>query len=276
MDTSALSKSLDLSKISNDPPNQEAKDSSRCTDKTSAINKPINSSTPVRCRICYDDKNNLISPCRCKGTVGLLHKSCLERWLQVSQMVSCEICGYEYNLRQKPPLPTEDSSSKSSVSAAINQHSFLQEWLRSRRVKRNILIDCVFLAILIPITCIGVYVCVFTGLHFRKTGGAASWQVPTLLTISTILLLIFLVWVGLAIRHHLRAYLSYRREREDAIREDFYRHALERSWRFSVHPRPRGSSFTLPTSSAPISTRAPLFTLSEDSEFSLDNQIVIA
>ncbi|KAM7533308.1 hypothetical protein Aperf_G00000126530 [Anoplocephala perfoliata] len=264
MDPHPSSQSLDLSKISNDSPNQESVDSS-----TSALN----SSTPIRCRICYDDKKNLISPCRCKGTVGLLHKPCLERWLQISQKVSCEICGYKYNLRPKPPLTTEEDAS--SVSAAVNQHDFLQEWLHSRLVKRNVITDCIFLAVLIPITCIGVYVCLITGLYFLRTEGVGSWQIPTLLTISTILLVIFLAWVGLAIRYHLRAYLCYRRQREDAIREVFYRQALERNWRFSVQPRPRGSSFTLPTSSTPNPQLAPLFTLNEDSEFSLDNQIII-
>lgn len=231
------------------------------------------SEIPSNCRICYDGTSNtLISPCRCKGTVGLLHKSCLERWLQVSQTVSCEICGYKYKLRQKSPLAIDEedeNSPKHSVNVEINQRNFLKEWLHSRLTKRRIFTDCIFLALLTPVTSFGVYFCISTSLQFFKAEGSGSWQYVVLLTISAFLLLVFLLWVGLAIRYHIRAYLAFRRRVEDSIREAFYRQALERSWRFSVHP----SSFSLPKISTPsVAPKPPLCILNEESEISVISQ----
>lgn len=207
-----------------------------------------------RCRICYEegvDPSSLISPCRCKGTVGLLHKTCLEHWLQVSQTISCEICGYSYNLRPKSPLPTEPNTSKTSASFAIERVNFLREWFHSRVVQRNVMTDCIFLVLLASTTCVGVYFCVTTSLHFLHSDNSMLWQVPVLIGLAVILLLIFLLWIILATRHHMRAYLLHRRHQEDRIREFFCRRALERHWRFSVYPRPRGSSFALQSFSTP-------------------------
>ncbi|KAL5103837.1 E3 ubiquitin-protein ligase MARCHF3 [Taenia crassiceps] len=210
-----------------------------------------------RCRICYEEgvePASLISPCRCKGTVGLLHKTCLEHWLQVSQTISCEICGYSYNLRPKSPLPTETNTPKTSPSFAIGRIHFLREWFHSRLVQRNVMTDCIFLILLATTTCIGVYFCVTTSLHFLHTDNSMLWRVPLLIGLAVVLLLIFLLWIILAARHHMRAYLLHRRHQEDRIREFFCRRALERHWRFSVYPRPRGSSFALPSFTTPNTT----------------------
>ncbi|KAL1426690.1 hypothetical protein MTO96_018159 [Rhipicephalus appendiculatus] len=47
------------------------------------------------CRICRegDQKAELVSPCSCSGTMGFVHKSCLERWLNQRNVDSCELCG---------------------------------------------------------------------------------------------------------------------------------------------------------------------------------------
>jgi RING-variant domain len=42
----------------------------------------------------------LISPCRCKGTLAFVHKSCLEHWLRESANQHCELCQQRYPLRQ--------------------------------------------------------------------------------------------------------------------------------------------------------------------------------
>nr|CDS25931.1 E3 ubiquitin protein ligase MARCH3 [Hymenolepis microstoma] len=254
----------------------ELRHSSSCVTESS-VNTTFDSleksEMPSNCRICYDGTSNtLISPCRCKGTVGLLHKSCLERWLQVSQTISCEICGYKYKIRQKSPIPIDEEdkiSPRRSISVEINQHNFLGEWLHSRSTKRRIFTDCIFLTLLTPVTCFGVYFCISTSLHFFNTEGSGSWQFAVLLSISIILLLVFLLWFGLAIQYHIRAYLAVRRRVEDSIRESFYRQSLERSWRFSVHP----SSFSRPKISTPlIAPKPPLCVLNGDSEISVISQ----
>ncbi|VDO20703.1 unnamed protein product [Brugia timori] len=65
------------------------------------------------CRICrsgeqsiaHDDKSAahepLISPCFCRGTIGLCHRSCLERWLASSNRSVCEICHFTYQTARR-------------------------------------------------------------------------------------------------------------------------------------------------------------------------------
>ena len=57
------------------------------------------------CRICHCDDGDLISPCHCSGTVGLLHLSCLEKWLSTNGSQSCELCNFEFQVTcQAKPL----------------------------------------------------------------------------------------------------------------------------------------------------------------------------
>ncbi|VDD81373.1 unnamed protein product [Mesocestoides corti] len=198
-----------------------------------------------RCRICYEEESDpepLMSPCRCRGTVGLLHKTCLERWLQVSQTLKCELCGYSYILRPKTPLPTPNTS-KGSPTTVIGQTDFLRDWFRSRSARRNLATDCVFCVLLTLLTGIGMYFCITAMSHFTQAN-SFTWQVPTLIFLEISLMLILLVWIILAGRHHLMAYMSHRRREEDRIRESFSRRSLERRWRFSVHPGSTESSFS--------------------------------
>ncbi|XP_039292063.1 E3 ubiquitin-protein ligase MARCHF8 isoform X2 [Nilaparvata lugens] len=55
------------------------------------------------CRICQEAKSDtLISPCKCRGTQGLIHISCLEHWLQVSGLSACEVCSTPYIIHTVP------------------------------------------------------------------------------------------------------------------------------------------------------------------------------
>eukprot|EP00656_Telonema_subtile_P052568 TRINITY_DN7365_c0_g3_i2.p2 TRINITY_DN7365_c0_g3~~TRINITY_DN7365_c0_g3_i2.p2 ORF type:complete len:316 (-),score=71.12 TRINITY_DN7365_c0_g3_i2:200-1147(-) len=59
----------------------------------------------MTCRICMvddddDDLGELVSPCKCKGTMRLVHIGCLSRWRAHSQnprsAVMCDSCRYPY------------------------------------------------------------------------------------------------------------------------------------------------------------------------------------
>lgn len=56
------------------------------------------------CRICHEDGSHekLVSPCHCTGTMGMLHVSCLERWLGSSNTTKCEICQFQFVVQKKP------------------------------------------------------------------------------------------------------------------------------------------------------------------------------
>jgi len=57
------------------------------------------------CRICLDgdEAQELVSPCQCRGSQGLVHKACLYRWRQLQVLqgefqaaAQCEICRTKY------------------------------------------------------------------------------------------------------------------------------------------------------------------------------------
>ncbi|CAI5688106.1 unnamed protein product [Oreochromis niloticus] len=62
-----------------------------------------------QCRICFQgpEKGELLSPCRCDGSVRCTHQSCLIRWISERGSWSCELCYFKYQvlaIRTKNPL----------------------------------------------------------------------------------------------------------------------------------------------------------------------------
>ncbi|XP_073325251.1 E3 ubiquitin-protein ligase MARCHF9-like [Pagrus major] len=53
-----------------------------------------------QCRICFQgpEKGELLSPCRCSGSVRCTHQSCLIRWISERGSWSCEICYFKYQV----------------------------------------------------------------------------------------------------------------------------------------------------------------------------------
>lgn len=54
------------------------------------------------CRICHcgveDEK--FISPCKCMGSLGYIHQSCLQSWLSLSgKSKQCELCHFDFRLQ---------------------------------------------------------------------------------------------------------------------------------------------------------------------------------
>lgn len=75
------------------------------------------------CRICFsgDEPNDvLISPCRCSGSMGYIHRSCLTRWLEQKKgsrgSAKCELCRFVFHRHKKfkvkscrmPPVSRRD------------------------------------------------------------------------------------------------------------------------------------------------------------------------
>ncbi|XP_034389699.1 E3 ubiquitin-protein ligase MARCHF9-like [Cyclopterus lumpus] len=68
-----------------------------------------------QCRICFQgpEKGELLSPCRCAGSVRCTHQSCLIRWISERGSWSCEICYCKYQvlaISTKNPLQWQDIS----------------------------------------------------------------------------------------------------------------------------------------------------------------------
>lgn len=55
------------------------------------------------CRICFfgDAKQPLLEPCNCRGTIGFVHRDCLERWIQRTVDPQCQVCHYHFTVRKQ-------------------------------------------------------------------------------------------------------------------------------------------------------------------------------
>ncbi|NXJ64411.1 MARH3 ligase, partial [Rostratula benghalensis] len=70
--------------------------------RTLATQSPFND-RPM-CRICHEgsSQEDLLSPCKCTGTLGTIHRSCLEHWLSSSNTSYCELCHFRFAVERKP------------------------------------------------------------------------------------------------------------------------------------------------------------------------------
>jgi hypothetical protein len=59
------------------------------------------------CRICQEDDYilNLISPCKCHGSIKYIHSVCLNAWINSSKQNKCAICNilYKYEIHMIHP-----------------------------------------------------------------------------------------------------------------------------------------------------------------------------
>ena len=97
------------------------------------------------CRICHEGESGgerLISPCRCSGSVGLIHRSCIEKWLTTVNNDVCELCKQKYSVTRHPRP--------------------FSSWLCEPAVgddQRNLVGDGVCFLLLTPLAGISAYLC---------------------------------------------------------------------------------------------------------------------
>ncbi|XP_042210803.1 E3 ubiquitin-protein ligase MARCHF3-like [Homarus americanus] len=103
------------------------------------------------CRICHEGEvvEELISPCLCTGTVGAVHKSCLERWLTLADGEKCEICGYNFTLKRTPK-------------------PFWKYLLYADNpeISRALLVDGMCMLLLTPLAALSIYLCTMGALQY--------------------------------------------------------------------------------------------------------------
>ncbi|KAJ1369316.1 hypothetical protein KIN20_030742 [Parelaphostrongylus tenuis] len=121
---------------------------------------------PAVCRVCLSGETSipyhgkapgepLISPCHCKGTMGLYHRSCLEHWLATSHTQCCEICKFRYEIKRR----------KQGIISYLRANS----WFKTGDDPRSIGSDCACLLMLIPLTLGGSALCIHSiGVRLRR------------------------------------------------------------------------------------------------------------
>ncbi|XP_069633058.1 E3 ubiquitin-protein ligase MARCHF3 isoform X2 [Haliaeetus albicilla] len=143
--------------------------------RTLATQSPFND-RPI-CRICHEgsSQEDLLSPCECTGTLGTIHRSCLEHWLSSSNTSYCELCHFRFAVERKPRP--------------------LVEWLRNpgpQHEKRTLFGDMVCFLFITPLATISGWLCLrgaVDHLHFSSRLEAVG-----LIALTVALFTIYLFW----------------------------------------------------------------------------------
>lgn len=149
------------------------------------------------CRICHDGElsERFISPCQCTGSVGLVHRSCIEKWLSTANHDNCEICGHKYSI-SKHPRP------------------FVQ-WIcepSGQDDQRNLIGDIICFMLLTPLATISAYLCATGAQAYLKD----KWsEAVGLICLSVFLVLIYLFWVLLTVRYHWQIWSLWQDNNQD-------------------------------------------------------------
>ncbi|CAH0393063.1 unnamed protein product [Bemisia tabaci] len=159
--------------------------------KSCSPNKSFTSVGPV-CRICHEDDSSekLISPCECIGSMGVVHTSCLEKWLSTSNSDNCEICKYNFRTKRRARPIFQWFCNGQSIHGP---HGFYG--------------DILCLLLLTPLCFISVYLCGVGSIVYMKHG---VWEGIGLAVLSAFLLITFILWCFVTLRFHWRTLLTWR------------------------------------------------------------------
>jgi len=154
------------------------------------------------CRICHSSEIScpfsngepLISPCDCRGSTGLYHRTCLERWLSSSNKEKCEICKFPYYLEKQP---------KGLLEFLVNPGS--------KTIRRHVISDLICWLILTPTTAIGAWLCIAGAIIRASSQDSDKIQVPTLAGLAFFLLTTYLVWSTICFRYHAKVWRRWRK-----------------------------------------------------------------
>lgn len=161
---------------------------------SSVVKALVTQSDGPICRICHEGNNLecLLSPCGCTGTLGAVHKTCLERWLSSSNTSYCELCQTEFLIERKPRP--------------------LREWLRDpgpRNEKRTLFCDMICFLFITPLAAISGWLCLRGAqdhLQFNSRLEAVG-----LIALTVALFTIYVLWTLVSFRYHCQLYSEWRR-----------------------------------------------------------------
>ncbi|XP_076678255.1 E3 ubiquitin-protein ligase MARCHF3 [Andrena cerasifolii] len=137
----------------------------------------------------------LISACKCRGTVALVHAECLERWLTESGHTRCELCGYKYATKR------------------VLRHNILRSiviWFNTVIVTRQMLLDILYLVVTTPLALFSCYICALALRMLLKNGlREMPWMIVAMLPTCFLTLVAYWGWIITLGRLHGRRWRRY-------------------------------------------------------------------
>ncbi|XP_012262748.2 E3 ubiquitin-protein ligase MARCHF3-like [Athalia rosae] len=166
--------------------------------RTMASTPEKQNSSSIYCRICHEDESleELVDPCKCAGSVGLVHTSCLEKWLSTSNSDRCEICKWVFTIERK--------------------HKPIGQWWRSSNGNgaRGIAGDAICLSILTPLCFAATYLC---ALGASGYSGLGYWEGTGLAILCSLLVITYCLWLSITVRFHYKLWRRWRKQNQDVI-----------------------------------------------------------
>ncbi|XP_072144185.1 uncharacterized protein [Dermacentor andersoni] len=149
------------------------------------------SSGPI-CRICHegDQQDSLMSLCRCSGTMGLVHATCLERWLNARNIDHCELCHHRF--------PTAGQAT------CVRQFF---HWALHGESRRAVLGDLFCFALLSPVAALSCFLCTHSASKQALEGRII--EAASLVTLAGLLVTAYVAWSFLTVRFHCRAFAAW-------------------------------------------------------------------
>jgi len=149
----------------------------------------------VCCRICQDGRSieDLITPCKCAGTMGHVHSTCLEKWLSRTARTFCELCNHNFK--------------------TVIERSSLREWIHcllgssmNTIDRRYLMIDTSCFLLLTPLGFISSYLCIQGASAYYNNN--KFWTGFGLILLTGFLFMMYVLWIIVTFRYH---YLMFRR-----------------------------------------------------------------
>ncbi|XP_032663354.1 E3 ubiquitin-protein ligase MARCH2-like isoform X2 [Odontomachus brunneus] len=131
---------------------------------------------------------SLISACKCRGTVALVHVECLERWLNESGRARCELCGYKYATKRVPRYGLFRS---------------VVIWFHAVIATRQMLLDIGYLVMTTPVAVFSCYVCTLALKTLLRNGFyEIPWMTVAMLPTCLLTLIAYWRWIIMLGRVH--------------------------------------------------------------------------
>ncbi|XP_023246165.1 E3 ubiquitin-protein ligase MARCH3-like [Copidosoma floridanum] len=152
------------------------------------------------CRICYEDaaSEELIEPCECSGTLGLIHASCLEKWLSTWNTDRCEICKYTFAVERRTKSPRQ----------SVKQWW----WTRGLYGPQGVTGDAVCLIVLTPLCLAATYLC---GVGASAYARLDSWEGTGLAILCCMLVITYFLWLFVTMRFHYKSWKQWCRRNQE-------------------------------------------------------------
>lgn len=144
------------------------------------------------CRICHEGalQGELLSPCQCSGSLAMVHRLCLERWLSASNSSGCELCHHQYDLERLPKPMTE------WLCAPSMQHQ-----------RRTLCGDVICFLFITPLANLSGWLCVQGALDLYYSN---SMEAIGLLVLTLALFTIYLFWTMVSLRYHVQLFRTWK------------------------------------------------------------------